>query len=139
MLKTNKSNSNKLMSSITLVVLVAVHIASTLVNGQQQQQVQPAPQLFELNQNVNSQNNKVQEPPTDLNQKNAQIPNRQGFLKRTQGVTLYYSKECQDDIARYCPSAQNSELSDLAVLRCIHNQVSDLNLIDKECHNVNLV
>lgn len=59
-------------------------------------------------------------------------------IKRTQNAKLFYSKECQDDINRYCLSLSKSltELSDLAVLQCIHNKVPDLNLIDKECHHV---
>ena len=61
-------------------------------------------------------------------------------IKRTQNAQLFYSKECQDDINRYClndrKSVSTTELSDLAVLQCIHNKVPDLNLIDKECHHV---
>jgi hypothetical protein len=49
---------------------------------------------------------------------------------------LFYSKECQDDITRHCPRAKNTVLTDMAVLQCIHNEVADLNLIDKPCHNV---
>lgn len=62
-------------------------------------------------------------------------------IKRTQNAKLFYSKECQDDINRYCLSLSKSltELSDLAVLQCIHNKVPDLNLIDKECHHVKIL
>ena len=55
---------------------------------------------------------------------------------RMPATNLYYSKECQDDITRYCPRAKNTILTDMAVLQCIHNEVADLNLIDKPCHNV---
>jgi hypothetical protein len=51
---------------------------------------------------------------------------------------LYYSKECQTEIMRYCPRASKTELSDMAVLQCIHNQVQDFNAISKDCHNVRI-
>ena len=57
-------------------------------------------------------------------------------LKRSQSTLLYYSKECSDDLRRYCPAARNNELNDLAVLQCIYNEVPDLTKIDAECHNV---
>lgn len=59
-------------------------------------------------------------------------------IRRSPNTKLFYSKECQDDIIRYCRKARNTELSDLAVLQCIYNEVPDLNAIDKECHNVNI-
>jgi hypothetical protein len=108
-------------------------------------QLQPAPNnnvLNNANQNVqNVQNIQVQQQQKkDQNNilpiNEVQVPKREAFVKRSQTAILYYSKECQDDIARYCPNGQNTELSDLAVLRCIHNQVADLGLIDKQCHNV---
>lgn len=67
---------------------------------------------------------------------NNKIPKSNKLLKRTPQANIYYSKECADDILRFCPRARKMELSDVAVLQCIHNEVQDLNLIDKECHNV---
>lgn len=75
------------------------------------------------NNDQNLNNNQQQQP--ELN------------IGRSPNAKLYYSKECQDDISRYCLNAKKVELSDLTVLQCIHNEVPDLNLIDKECHNVN--
>jgi hypothetical protein len=60
------------------------------------------------------------------------------FVKRTPKANLYYSKECQTEIMRYCPRASKTELSDMAVLQCIHNQVQDFNAISKDCHNVSI-
>jgi len=60
------------------------------------------------------------------------------FVKRTPKANLYYSKECQTEIMRYCPRASKTELSDMAVLQCIHNQVQDFNAISKDCHNVRI-
>jgi hypothetical protein len=51
-------------------------------------------------------------------------------------ATLYYSKECQEEIAQHCPSARKGEISDLTVLSCIHNDVPDLSAINKDCQNV---
>ena len=61
------------------------------------------------------------------------------FVKRTPKANLYYSKECQTEIMRYCPRASKTELSDMAVLQCIHNQVQDFNAISKDCHNVSII
>lgn len=67
---------------------------------------------------------------------NATIPSRGFGVKRSPSANLFYSKECQDDIRRFCPNPGNVEMSDMTVLQCIHNQVSDLSQIDKECHNL---
>ena len=61
------------------------------------------------------------------------------FVKRTPKANLYYSKECQPEIMRYCPRASKTELSDMAVLQCIHNQVADFSAISKDCHNVRAI
>jgi hypothetical protein len=115
-----------------------------LSNGDQ---VEPGPNnnlINSANLNQNVQNVQVQQQQ-QKNRENilpineVQVPKREAYIKRSQTAVLYYSKECQDDIARYCPNGQNNELSDLAVLRCIHNQVADLSLIDKQCHNVYLI
>lgn len=64
---------------------------------------------------------------------------RDASINRQPNSNLYYSKECRDDIDRHCLNARKVVLTDLAVLQCIHNEVPDLNLIDKECHNVIIV
>jgi hypothetical protein len=51
-------------------------------------------------------------------------------------ATLYYSKECQEEIIQHCPTARKNELSDLTVLTCIHNNVPDMTVINKDCQNV---
>jgi hypothetical protein len=129
-----------LIKYISIIILLLVLVL--LSNGDQ---LQPAPNNnilnnVNLNQNLQNVQNKIQQQ--SLNQENilpineVQVPKREAYIKRSQTAVLYYSKECQDDIARYCPNGQNTELSDLAVLRCIHNQVADFSLIDKQCHNV---
>jgi hypothetical protein len=50
-------------------------------------------------------------------------------------TNLYDSKECHDDIIKYCPS-KGDQVSNVAVLKCMYDQVKDLGLIDKECHHV---
>jgi hypothetical protein len=56
--------------------------------------------------------------------------------KRLITKKLFDSIECHDDIVKYCPS-KNDQISDLAVLKCMYDQVRDLSLVDKECHHVN--
>lgn len=74
--------------------------------------------------------------PNNAQQLNQEQQQPEPSIRRNQNAKLFYSKECQDDITRYCRKARNTELSDLAVLQCIYNEVPDLNAIDKECHNV---
>ena len=66
------------------------------------------------------------------------VPKKQQLsLNREPDTGLYYSRECQNDIAIHCPKASKMILSDIAVLQCIHNEVQDLSKIDQSCHNVN--
>jgi hypothetical protein len=90
---------------------------------------------------ANCQNDKPNDasenkPGENTNQKSQDNKPAIQPLSRMPNANLYYSKECQDDITRYCPKAKNAILTDMAVLQCIHNEVADLNLIDKPCHNV---
>lgn len=54
----------------------------------------------------------------------------------TQHRVLYSSPECQNEILQYCPRAKNP-MGDVKVLQCIHNNLPDLNILTKECQNVN--
>lgn len=67
------------------------------------------------------------------------VQSEENYVKRTPKANLYYSKECQPEIMRYCPRASKTELSDMAVLQCIHNQVADFSAISKDCHNVRAI
>ncbi len=67
------------------------------------------------------------------------VQSEENYVKRTPKANLYYSKECQPEIMRYCPRASKTELSDMAVLQCIHNQVADFSAISKDCHNVRII
>ena len=89
----------------------------------------------------NDESEKIQRPQAkEENNENQQKPKKvSSSLIRELPITLYYSRECQDDITRYCPKAKSTILTDMAVLQCIHNEVPDLNLIDKPCHNVILL
>jgi hypothetical protein len=57
---------------------------------------------------------------------------------------LYESDECKNDIKQFCDHNdnnnynRNSQLSDLAILQCFHNQVKDLNGLDLKCQNVRI-
>ena len=60
-------------------------------------------------------------------------------VRRQMGVELYKSKECRDDLFKYCPMARENELNDLAVMQCFYDQVADLSVLDEECQHVSCV
>ena len=86
----------------------------------QQQQEQPQQQQQQQQQQPKQHNNEAVE------------------LKKTRldWATLVHAKECESDINHYCPKALQSEMKDISVLKCIHNQVRDLSTLDKKCQNV---
>ena len=65
--------------------------------------------------------------------------NNNNYVKRVAKASLYTSKECESEIMRYCPRANRIELSDMAVLQCIYNQVADLSRVSADCQNVNFI
>ena len=68
----------------------------------------------------------------DDNQKKA---GRMSKKKQAQS-TIILSKECHDDIRLYCPKSLEAEMTDIAILKCLHNKVHDLNKINHECQHV---
>ena len=57
-------------------------------------------------------------------------------LRRQMSTDLYKSKECRDDLFKYCPIARENELNDLAVMQCFYDKVPDLSVLDEECQHV---
>jgi hypothetical protein len=91
------------------------------------------PENAHINNNNENDKTEVKQPVKPLQQE----PQRS--IHRDLNARLYYSKECQDDISKYCQRADKIVLNDIAVLQCIHNEVQDFNKIDKACHNVNIL
>jgi hypothetical protein len=111
----------------TFKIIVVVFISNCLVN------------LVSAQQQANAQQQNQQPAAQQQNQQPvAQQQNQANFMKQAKPkliTRLLDSPECHDDIVKYCPS-KGDQLSDLAVLKCMYNEVKDLNLIDKECHHV---
>ena len=56
------------------------------------------------------------------------------MTRNSQNVNLFYSSECEQEVKDHCRSAV--EMTDAAVLKCIHNNVKSLKMITKECQHV---
>ena len=56
--------------------------------------------------------------------------------KATDNNTLFSSKECSDDIQKYCQNILGNGMTDVAVLRCLNYRMESLSELNSECQHV---
>lgn len=52
------------------------------------------------------------------------------------GNTLFSSKECGDDVQKYCQNLSGTFMTDVAVLRCLSDRMESLSELNTECQHV---